>query len=199
MSNMICVTNRRLCNIEFLDQVEEIMKAKPAAVLLREKDLPEEEYKELAKAVLELENIYHTPCILHTFYKTAKELKVQAIHLPMRILRSLSKEEREEFQILGSSCHSVEEAVEAEKLGCTYIFAGHVFATDCKKGLEPRGLTFLQEVCQSVKIPVYGIGGISPENIREVEAAGAKGGCIMSSAMKAENVTAYLKEFEHGI
>lgn len=199
MSNMICVTNRRLCNIEFLDQVEKIMKAKPAAVLLREKDLQEEEYKELAKAVLEMEKTYHTPCILHTFYKTAKELKAKSIHLPMRILRSLSKEEREEFKILGSSCHSVEEAMEAEKLGCTYIFAGHVFATDCKKGLEPRGLTFLQEVCQSVKIPVYGIGGISPENIREVEEAGAKGGCIMSSAMKAEDVTAYLEEFEHGI
>ena len=165
MSNMICVTNRKLCKIEFLTQVEKLMKAGPKAILLREKDLPEEEYKELAKILLEREETYHTPCILHTFYQTAMGLHAKAVHLPMGILRTLSEEEREAFEILGSSCHSVEEAVEAEKLGCTYIFAGHIFATDCKKGLEPRGLQFLQKVCQSVKIPVYGIGGISPDYI----------------------------------
>ena len=38
--------------------------------------------------------------------------------------------------------------------------AGHVYVTDCKKGLPPRGLEFLKEVCTKVTIPVYAIGGI---------------------------------------
>lgn len=199
MSDVICVTNRKLCHRNFLKHVEEMMQSHPAAVVLREKDLTEEEYFQLAQDVLKLEETYHTPCVLHTFYKVAEKLGSKKVHLPMGVLRTLTKEERAGFLVLGSSCHSVEEAVEAQELGCTYLFAGHIFATDCKKGLRPRGLSFLEEVCRSVKIPVYGIGGISPENIREVKEAGATGGCIMSSAMEAEDVSAYLKEFEYGI
>lgn len=49
---------------------------------------------------------------------------------------------------------------EAEQLGASYLTAGHIYATDCKRGLPPRGLGFLKEVCREVSIPVYGIGGI---------------------------------------
>lgn len=48
------------------------------------------------------------------------------------------------FKTIGTSAHSVEEAIEAQKLGATYISAGHIFATDCKKDLPPRGLEFLK-------------------------------------------------------
>ena len=87
----------------------------------------------------------------------------------------------------GASCHSVEDALCAYKLGCDYVTAGHVYITDCKKGLAPRGIDFLKKMCDSVPIPVYGIGGIDLESdkIDEVKQAGAKGACIMSGYMKA--------------
>ena len=78
--------------------------------------------------------------------------------------------------------------MEAEKLGCTYITAGHVFATDCKKGLPPRGLSFLKEVCYSVTIPVYAIGGIDENNMEAVRQAGAAGGCMMSGFMLEKDI-----------
>ena len=49
---------------------------------------------------------------------------------------------------------------------------------------EPRGLGFLKEVCESVDIDVYAIGGISKENMSSCIAAGAKGVCMMSGFMK---------------
>ena len=64
------------------------------------------------------------------------------------------------MNIIGTSVHSVEEAIEAQNLGATYISAGHIFATDCKKGVPPRGLDFLKKVCQTATIPVYSIVGI---------------------------------------
>lgn len=78
-----------------------------------------------------------------------------------------------------------EEAIEAQKIGATYISAGHIFATDCKKDLPPRGLEFLKEVCNSVTIPVYAIGGIKLSDVQmdEIIKCGAKGGCIMSGMM----------------
>ena len=89
----------------------------------------------------------------------------------------------------------MEDAQEAERLGCTYITAGHIFATDCKKGLPPRGLSFLREVCRTVQIPVWAIGGIEPENFLSVMATGAQGGCVMSGLMTCSNPKVLLQKF----
>ena len=90
------------------------------------------------------------------------------------------------FSAIGASVHSVDEAQRAQVLGATYLTAGHIFTTDCKKGLPPRGLQFLQEVCQSVSIPVYAIGGITldPQKIETVLSCGASRVCIMSGMMQ---------------
>jgi len=192
MSNIICVTNRRLCRTNFLYQIEKIAEAGPMAIILREKDLSREEYRNLAKSVLSICKKYETPCIIHSFVNVAKELHVNALHLPLSILRTLPNEEKGAFKILGASCHSVEEAQAAEALGCTYITAGHIFDTDCKKGLPGRGLEFLKRVCNSVSIPVYAIGGITQQNLSEVMASGAAGACVMSAAMLAKDPRTYI-------
>ena len=165
MSDILCVTNRKLCQKDFLVRVEEIAGMKPAGIILREKDLPEEEYKKLALEVMKICEIYDVPCILHNCVEIAKELKVKALHVPLSVLCTMTEEEKKDFTMFGASCHSVEDAIKAKELGCTYIIAGHIFATDCKKGVPPRGLEFLKEVCNAVDIPVYAIGGIS-EDIR---------------------------------
>ena len=94
--------------------------------------------------------------------------------------------------MIGVSCHSAEEAETAEKHGATYISAGHIFDTDCKRGVPGRGLAFLEATCKAVSVPVYAIGGISPENIDAVRAAGAAGACIMSGLMRCEDPAGYL-------
>lgn len=196
MSDLIVFSNRGLCREDFLERVEKVAAAGPKAIVLREKDLPEEAYQALAQQVLAICKAHGTCCILHNYVEAAKTLGSSAVHLPLPVLRGLTLEERQRFTILGASCHSVADALEAEQLGCTYITAGHVFETDCKKGLPGRGLIFLQEVAAAVSIPVYGIGGIAPENIGEVRKAGASGACIMSGAMTCDDVSEYLKAFE---
>lgn len=66
-----------------------------------------------------------------------------------------------------------------------YVTAGHVFPTDCKKNLPAKGLSFLQEICEQAKMPVYALGGISPENLEETLRTGVSGACLMSYCMKA--------------
>ncbi len=183
MSDIICVTDRKTCCEDFLTRIERIAELNPKAIVLRAKELTCGEYKALAEKVTEICGKYGTECILHNFADTALELAHPKIHLPLPVLREMSEEDKTKFRIIGSSCHSPDEAVEAESLGAAYIMAGHVFATDCKKGLPPRGLDFLKAVCESVDIPVYAIGGISVENIDDVRKAGAAGGCIMSGLM----------------
>ena len=195
MSDIIVITNRSLCREDFPARIEKIALAHPTAIILREKDLSEKEYKSLAAQVLEICNNHGVRCILHSFPEAAAELNCSALHMPLHRLSLLSSEERASFKVLGASCHSVEDAKEAERLGCTYITAGHIFDTDCKKGLPGRGLNFLKEVCQSVTIPVYAIGGISADKVALIRESGAKGACVMSGAMTCEDVQKYLGEF----
>ena len=192
MSDIICVTNRKLCGGDFLEQIKKIAAARPKAIILREKDLSPEEYRSLAEKAMAVCSRYDTPCILHSFTDTALKLGADAIHLPLQKLIELPEDIRKKFRIIGASCHSEDDAVSAVKAGASYITAGHVFATDCKKGVPPRGLDFLRRVCGAVSVPVYAIGGISPENISEVLACGAAGGCVMSGLMKCEDPHAYL-------
>ncbi|MGN0669787.1 MAG: thiamine phosphate synthase [Oscillospiraceae bacterium] len=176
---IICVTNRKLCEKPLEEQLAFLVKKGISRVILREKDLPEEEYAALAKQVLGVPKI---ELFIHNFPNVARELSVKKIHLP---LAKLTREICAEFEVVGASVHSVEEAIEAEKLGASYVTAGHIFATDCKKGLPPRGLEFLENVCKSVKIPVYAIGGISRSNMYLALEAGAAGVCVMSGLMNS--------------
>lgn len=197
MSDIICVTNRKLCKGNFFERIDDIAKQKPKAIILREKDMSETEYAVLAKRVTEICQNYGVTCILHSFGKVAADLGAAALHLPLPVLRQMEKSKRASFKEIGTSCHSIADAVEAEKLGCTYIIAGHIFDTDCKKGVPPRGLDFLSEVCRAVKIPVYAIGGISKDNIASVKNAGAKGGCVMSGFMTCSDVREFMEDFQN--
>jgi len=188
MSDLICITNRKLCSNNFSDQIEMIASAHPKAIVLREKDLSEKEYEQLARQVMQICQKHGTQCILHSFSNVATALGATAVHMPLPLLQKMTPQEKSHFQIIGASCHSLEEAKEAQDLGCTYITAGHIFLTDCKKGLPGRGLPFLEEICKAVRIPVYAIGGISSQNIESVRKTGAAGACIMSGFMRCKTV-----------
>ena len=188
MSDLICITNRKLCSNNFLDQIEMIASAHPKAIVLREKDLSEKEYEQLARQVMQICQKHGTQCILHSFSNVAIALGAVAVHMPLPLLQKMTPQEKSHFQIIGASCHSLEEAKEAQDLGCTYITAGHIFLTDCKKGLPGRGLSFLEEICKAVRIPVYAIGGISSQNMESVRKTGASGACIMSGFMRCKTV-----------
>ena len=198
MSDILCITNGNLCKDDFLKRIDQIAACHPAGIVLREKYMPEPEYKTLAAQVLEICRTYHTPCILHSFIETALELNAKAIHLPLPIMRQMEEHKKTAFSCIGASCHSLDDAKEAKKLGCTYITAGHIFETDCKKGLSGRGIPFLQEIVRSVNLPVYAIGGIDEQNIKLIRSAGASGACVMSGAMQCDNVNEYLKRMEGG-
>lgn len=188
MSDLICITNRKLCSNNFSDQIEMIASAHPKAIVLREKDLSEKEYEQLARQVMQICQKHGTQCILHSFSNVAIALGAVAVHMPLPLLQKMTPQEKSHFQIIGASCHSLEEAKEAQDLGCTYITAGHIFLTDCKKGLPGRGLPFLEEICKTVRIPVYAIGGISSQNMESVRKTGVAGACIMSGFMRCKTV-----------
>ena len=187
MSDIICITNRNLSKEDFGKRIDKIAKAHPKAIILREKDLREEEYFLLAGKIMTICNKYNVPFVMHSFYEAAIRLNCPYIHMPLHVLETMPAGLKKRFKAIGASCHSVEDALKAKHLGCAYITAGHIFETDCKKGLKGRGLKFLEDVVDAVDIPVYAIGGIDKSNFYDIKKAGAKGACLMSSLMTSDN------------
>ena len=184
MFKLLSVTNRRLCRGDFFQRTGEIARAGADGIILREKDLEEGAYEALSREIL---RSCGDKLILHSFPGAAERLNLLRLHLPLPVLRAMPVRQREAFVTLGASCHSLNDVQEAEELGCTYVTLGHIFATDCKKGLPPRGLDLLEEAAGNTRLPVYAIGGIGRDNIRLTREAGASGACIMSGLMRCEN------------
>lgn len=186
---LIAVTDSASCPRPLPEQIERLAKLtelRPQAVILRAKALDKAAYRTLALQAQQSCEAAGIPLILHSDWQLARELGISMLHLPLALLRQISEYERAYFTWLSTSVHSVGEAQEAQALGATVLIAGHIYTTQCKAGLAPRGLGFLQSVCSAVNLPVYAIGGISFDAAQhaELKANGARGACVMSAYMK---------------
>ena len=184
----IVITNRALVQGDFLKQMQKVIQLHPHAVILREKDLSDEEYEVLAEKLLSLCNEEKVDCFLHSRISVAYRLGCKRIHLSIPSLEAMDEEKysqlKKEFQEISVSCHSMEDVEMAVKNGATQIILGTIFETECKKGLKGKGLEFVREICKACPVPVYAIGGINMERLQMVMEAGAAGGCMMSGFMR---------------
>ena len=184
----IAITNRALVEGDFLEQMQKVIRLHPHAVIVREKDLPDDAYEALAEKILGLCDEEGVRCFLHSRIAIARKLGCRRIHLSIPALGAMSEAERirlqRDFAEISVSCHSLEDVDIAVKNGATQIILGTIFETECKKGLKGKGTGFVEAICKSCPLPVYAIGGISLERLPQVRKAGAAGGCMMSGFMK---------------
>lgn len=187
MCNVVSVTAKPLCKDDFLQRIRKISDSEVQYIILREKYLSEQEYYLLAKEVLSVCD--REKLIIHNFIGIAESLGIKKIHLPFSAFKELNG--RRNFDIVGTSVHSVDDAAFAQENGADYITAGNIYETDCKKGLKGKGVNFLRNVCESVDIPVYAIGGINADTAGGFKAVTEKnfaGVCVMSLLMQCENI-----------
>ena len=195
------ISNRKLCENENLEkQIEKIFSAyerkiilknfEIVALTLREKDFNKNEYLKLIEEIYPICQKYKINLILHQNYdlNLDDKYKIDGIHLSYNIFKSLNENIKAElikkYKRIGVSIHSLDEAKEVENLGASYVIAGHIFETDCKKGLKPRGLKFVEDLSSALTIPIFAIGGIDEKNSQSVIESGAFSVCMMSNLMK---------------
>ena len=209
---LLAVTDAASCPRSLVEQVKRmaVCAYKPHKLLLRAKNLETEDYAHLAKEVLPLCQEHNMELIIHTHWQVALELGITQVHLPLPLLAQMPLEARQQL-FISSSVHSVAEAQKALAEGALALVSGHIYATDCKAGVPPRGLAFLQQIhsiavehttptpskaneeahahnsiiCQN-PIPIYAIGGIHFDlsQWQELAQHGASGACIMSAYMQ---------------
>lgn len=180
------ITNRKLIKSGNLYSVVlEALRGGTQAVILREKDLS---YEELLPIVFKLRNItnsFGAQLIINGNLKAARISNANFFHVGINAFKKHNLDLN--GVLFGLSIHSVKEAIDAEKYGARYILASHIFKTDCKKGLKPKGINFIENVKANVNIPVIALGGINEKNIKDVIRAGADGAAVMSYVMASDD------------
>lgn len=154
--------------------------------LLRAKDLPREELLGCAKTLRE-----RCPGLflsVHGDAEVRSSLDLPGLHLPSGRMRSFRACEGGKV-LLGVSCHSLEEALGAAQDGADYGFLSPLFAPSSKKGfLEPLGAEGFREIAKRSSLPLYALGGITPDNLAEAFSAGAAGVAVCGALFNFANV-----------
>ena len=97
---------------------------------------------------------------------------------------------------IGVSVHSFEDAVDAELKGADWVTYGPVYDTPSKRAHgTPQGLERLATVARGLRIPVVAIGGITPERVKEVRQAGARGVAAISAILAADSPAGATRRF----
>jgi thiamine-phosphate pyrophosphorylase len=203
------VTDRKLCAPRSLQSVvREACDAGVRAVQLREKDLPGKELEEYAARLLKITRERDTKLLLNrkdavdeaedAFF--AASLGTDGFQFPEGVTFPHELRTRFPKLLVGVSAHSAAAAVAAAAEGASFVTFGPVFETPSKKSFgPPQGLDALSKVTSSVAVPVFAIGGVTPDNAADCIAAGAHGVAAIGAVMTAGDVAKAVGRFESAL
>jgi thiamine-phosphate pyrophosphorylase len=193
------ITDRKLCQERSLEEtIQQALEAGVKAVQLREKDLTTQELFNLADTLKDLISQYKGgQLLINDRLDLFLALKLDGIQVPEEGAPLSRIREFTRGKLMGASVHSLEKALLAEQEGADFLLFGPVFETDSKKGIiNPQGLNKLKETAAHVKIPVFAVGGITPEKAKECLNHGAEGVAVISSILKSKEIQKTVSEFK---
>ncbi|NNF04752.1 MAG: thiamine phosphate synthase [Rhodothermales bacterium] len=137
------------------------------------------------------------PLLVDDRIDLAQAVGAEGVHvgqedLPVGIVRRILGSDA----IVGATATNVDQAIEAEEQGASYIGFGPVFRTRSKDNpASTKGLYGLREACDAVRIPVIAISGITPERVEGVMSAGAWGFAVMTGVSTADDPAAAARTY----
>jgi thiamine-phosphate pyrophosphorylase len=186
---LVVITDRRLAAPRSVEQVVELaLRAGAPCIQLREKNASPREILGLARRLRELTRHWGALLFLNDRFDIALAAGADGVHLgpddlPVGAVRRVAPP----GFIIGHSTDIPEVAQDAAAAGADYIGCGAVFPTATKKDAgRAIGLEGLQRVVQAVRIPVVGIGGITPQGAHSIARdTGAAGVAVVGAVMAA--------------
>jgi thiamine-phosphate pyrophosphorylase len=100
--------------------------------------------------------------------------------------------------LIGVSTHSLEEARRAAHQGADFVVFGPVYPTPSKPGARGLGVEALAEVVRETNIPVYALGGVTPERVKPVAATGAAGVAGISVFLEDDSLERLMEALREG-
>ncbi|MGL5652374.1 MAG: thiamine phosphate synthase [Paraclostridium sp.] len=194
---MYLITNRHLCSYKrYLEVLEEASFSGVENIILREKDLKNDELKNLYFKIRERVN-KETKIIINSNYEVFNLVDADGIHMPFDMFKNLKDKLEYKEKIIGVSTHNIEEIIEVKKYSVSYLIFSHIYETKCKFNLKPKGIRLLKKVQSELNgcdIKLIALGGILPNNAKETLNY-CDDIAVMSSIMESDNVKDTIKSF----
>lgn len=189
---LYAVTDRSwLGNETLYEQVEHALKGGATMVQLREKELDEDAFEREAVEIMALCHRYQVPFLVNDNVELAQKIGADGVHIgqsDMELARARKLLGPE--AIIGVTAKTIDQAREAEAGGADYLGSGAVFGSSTKLDAKPMDHALLQEICESVHIPVVAIGGITVENVAKLQGRGMAGVAVVSGIFACPDIEA---------
>jgi len=172
--------------------LEAVLDGGARMIQLREKDLSGRELFDLAAKVRGLTAKYGAKLLINDRVDIAIAVDADGVHLPASSFNPVDARKLiGRDKIIGLSAHSEADVIRAEREGADFVTFSPIYHTPSKAGYgEPQGLERLEEVCSKVNIPIYALGGIKRENVRDLMGRGASGVAMISAILGARDIKA---------
>ena len=137
--------------------------------------------------------------LVHRHLELALEIGAHGLHLPSTSDPRAIADARQQLgdqALLFRSCHHGADLELAQSCGVDAVTLSPFFPSLSKPGHHPRfGAEQLQELCRRTSLPVYALGGITPENGAQALAMGAFGLSTIGAITGADDISSVTSQF----
>jgi thiamine-phosphate diphosphorylase len=180
-----------------LETARAVLQAGVRLLQLRDKTATTRQLAQIGQQLRALTRQHDARLIVNDRLDVALAVEADGVHLgqddlPVSLARRIAGKQL----LIGVSAETVDEARQAEADGADYLGVGPMFATPTKPDAgAPVGPERLRAIKHAVRIPVFGIGGITLQNAPAVLNAGADGICVISAIVGAPDPEAAARAF----
>ncbi len=183
-----------------LEYFRELLAAGADVIQLRDKELSDREFYQLACELKKLSSGYKKFFIVNDRIDIAVAADADGVHvgmndLPVDAVRGIISDKK----ILGCTAHNFKEAKEAVRMGADYISVGPIFETETKKGLKPIKIDEAALIKDNINLPQVAIGGIKLENIEQVKSMGFKNAAMIKALTFSHNKSDLISKIRKGL
>jgi len=198
---LLCVTDRAQLAAGTLDDWLAVLCWNGLrGVSIREKDLAPDDLYRLAVTCRPIFDRHHIQWTVNGDVDVARRADSTGIHLTSTQDVAATRNTLGPGVLLGRSVHTVPEGLAAAAAGADYLVFGPVFPTPSKAAFgAPAGLGPLRDLAAAVTVPVFAVGGITPDRAEACRTAGAWGVAVVSALMRTEVPDETLARFEHAL
>ncbi|MFT5217641.1 MAG: thiamine-phosphate pyrophosphorylase [Glaciecola sp.] len=164
---------------EHLDKIQNACTSGAGLVQLRLKNISEKKFFKIAAAAREITSHFQTRLIINDYYKIAKEVKADGVHLGKTdSCPTVARKHLNTWQIIGATANTLQDCETLINKEVDYISLGPFRFTTTKDNLNPvlglNGYTAIMEALKT-ETPIIGVGGITTEDVTDILETGISG------------------------
>jgi thiamine-phosphate pyrophosphorylase len=176
---------------EHLENIQKACNAGAELVQLRLKGVSEKKILKAAQEAREITAHFQTRLIINDYYKIAKEVKADGVHLGKTdSCPTVARKHLYSWQIIGGTANTIQDCETLLDKQVNYISLGPFRATKTKTDLPPvlglAGYTAITDVLKT-GTPIIGVGGITTDDITDILATGISGVAVSGAITRNFN------------